>query len=82
MHRDSRMRKVLVATISSAGFIFMTLNYKLSKIVAYITYDKYWKRCYVILKIMFPFLKVICLTYTDLAVMDKVYINTQERKKT
>ena len=36
MHRDLRMRKALLATVSSAEFSTMTLNSKLSKLVSYI----------------------------------------------
>ena len=36
MHRYLRMRKALLATVSSAEFSTMTLNLKLSKVVSYI----------------------------------------------
>ena len=36
MHRDFRMRKALISTVSSAEFSTMTLNSKLSKVVSYI----------------------------------------------
>ena len=40
MHRDLRMRKALLATVSSAEFSTMTLNLKLSKVVSYIQDNK------------------------------------------
>ena len=42
MHRDSRMRKVLQANISSAEFISITTNNKFTKAVRYIHYNKSW----------------------------------------
>ena len=42
MHRDFRMRKALLATVSSAEFSTMKLNSKLSKVVSYIQYRKAW----------------------------------------
>ena len=54
MHRDLRIRKALLATVSSAEFSTMTLNSKLSKVVSYIQDKKAWDRIYVLLKILFP----------------------------
>ena len=42
MHRDLRMRKALLATVSSAEFNTMALNSKLSKVVSYIQDNKAW----------------------------------------
>ena len=42
MHRDLRMRKALLATVSSAEFSTITLNSKLSKVVSYIEDKKNW----------------------------------------
>ena len=53
IHRDLHMGKVLIATISSAEFNCTNLNSKLSQVVTYINDNKYRKRCYVILKLMF-----------------------------
>ena len=53
MPRDLRMRKSLLATVSSAEFGTMTLNSKLSKVVSYIQDNKSWERMYVLLKILF-----------------------------
>ena len=42
MHRDLRMRKSLLATVSSAEFNTMTVNSKLFKVVSYIQDKKAW----------------------------------------
>ena len=46
MHRDLRMRKALLATISSAEFNNLKLNSKLSKVVSYIQDKKAWERMF------------------------------------
>ena len=61
MNRDLRMRKVLIATVSSAEFNTMALNSKLSKVVSYIQDNKSWERIYILLKIKFPCLRVLRL---------------------
>ena len=72
MYRDLRMRKSLLATVSSSEFKTMSLNSKISKVVSYIQYNKAWKRIYVLLKIFFPCLRVICLAGSKKLVIDKV----------
>ena len=42
MHRDLRMRKALLAIVSSAEFNTMALNSKISKVVSYIQDKKSW----------------------------------------
>ena len=42
MYRDLRIRKALLATVSSAEFSTMTLNSQLSKVVSYIQDKKAW----------------------------------------
>ena len=59
MYRDLRMRKALLATVSSAEFVTMALNSKLSKVVSYIQDKKYWERIYVLLKLLFPCLRTL-----------------------
>ena len=73
MHRDLRMRKVLRASISPAYFISIPTNDKFTKVVRYISYSKLCERWYVLLKIIYPCLKVLCLTDSNLAVMEKNY---------
>ena len=72
MHRDLRMRKVLQATISSAEFLSIPTPTKFTKAVKYIHDDKSWERCYVLLKIRHPCLRVLRLADSNLAGMDKV----------
>ena len=73
MHRDLRMRKSIQATLSSAEFISIPTNTKFKKSVKYIRDNKSWERCYVLLKIFFPCLRVLRLADSNLAVMGKVY---------
>ena len=54
IHRDMRMIKEILATVSSAEFNTMALNSELSKVVSYIQDNKSWDIIYVVLKIMFP----------------------------
>ena len=67
MHRDLRMRKVLQATISSAEFLSIPTTAKLTKSVKYIHDEKSWERCYVLLKILHPCLRVLRLADSNLA---------------
>ena len=73
MHRDLRMRKVLQATISSAEFLSIPTATKFNKVVKYIHDDKSWERCYVLLKILHPCLRVLLLADSNLVGMGKVY---------
>ena len=73
MHIDLRMQKVLQATIYSAEFIDIPTNKKFTKSVRYINDKNSWERFYVLLKIISPCLRVICLVDINLAGMDKVY---------
>ena len=50
----------------------MALNSKLSKAVPYIQDNKAWERIYVLLKIIFPCLRVLCLADSNKAGMDNV----------
>ena len=72
MHRYLRMRKSLLATVSSAKFNTITLNSKLSKLVSYIQDKKAWGGVYVLLKILFPSLHTLRLVDSNKAGMDKV----------
>ena len=73
MHRDLRMRKVLQATILFAEFISIHTNNKFTKAVRYIHENKSWERWYVLLKILFPCVRVLRLADINLAGMNKVY---------
>ena len=80
MHRDLRMRKALLATVSSAEFVTMTLNSKLSKVVSYIQDKQSWERIYVLLKILFPCLRTFRLADSNKAGMDKVFYYSRMTK--
>ena len=80
MHRDLRMRKALLATVSSADFVTMTLNSKLSKVVSYIQDKKSWERIYFLLKLLFPCLRTLRLADSNKAGMDKVFYYSRMTK--
>ena len=69
MHRYLRMRKAIISTFFSAEFNTMSLNSKLSKVVSYIKDNKAWERIYVILKILSPCLRLLCLGDSNKIVM-------------
>ena len=73
MHRDLQMRKVLQATILSAEFISIPTNNKFTKEVRYIHDNNSWDRCYVLLNILFPCLRVLCLADINISEMEKNY---------
>ena len=73
MHRDLRMRKALLDTVSSTELSTMTLKSKISKVVSYIQDKKAWERIYVLLKILFPCLRTLRLADTNKSGMDKVF---------
>ena len=81
MQRDLRMRKVLQATKSCVEFLSIPTTPKSTKAVKYIHDDKSWERCYVLLKIIFPCLRVLCLEDSNLAGMDKVYYYSRMTKQ-
>ena len=73
MHRYLRMRKALLATVSSTEFNTMALNSKLSKVVSYIQDNKAWERIYFLLKIRVPCLRNPRLSCSNKEGMDKVF---------
>ena len=80
MHRDLRMRKALLATVSSAGFGTMALNSELFKVVSYIQDKKYWERIYVLLKLLSPCVCTLRLADSNKAGMDKVFYYSRMTK--
>ena len=71
MHRDFLMRKVPQATISSSKFLSIPTNTKFNKAVKYINDDKSWERCYVLLNVLFPYLRVLHLEDSNNLRMEK-----------
>ena len=80
MHRDLRMRKALLATVSSAEFNTMALNSKLSKVVSYIQDKKAWEMIYVLLKILVPCLCTLRIADSNKSRMDKVFYYSRMTK--
>ena len=74
------MIKALLATVSSSDFNTMSLNSKLSKVLSYIQDNKPWERIYVILKIIFPCIRVLRFADSNKVGMDKVFYYTRMTK--
>ena len=73
IHRDLQKRKVIQATISSAEFLSIITTTKFTKAVKYIHDVKSLERCYVVLSIPFPCLRVLSLSDSNIAGVEKVY---------
>ena len=73
MYRYLCMRKSIIATVYSAEFNTMSLNPKFSKVVSYIQDNKSGEKIYVLLRILFSFLWVILLAYSNKAGMEKLF---------
>ena len=80
MHKFLRMRKALLSTVSSSEFNTVALNSKLSKVVSYIQDNKDWERIYVLLKIDFPCIRVLCLADSNKSGKDKVFYYSRMKK--
>ena len=61
MNRYLRVRKVLQDNISSTEFLSISTTTKFTKAVKYIHDDKSWESCHVLIMIIFPYLRVLCL---------------------
>ena len=72
MHRDMRMIKSLLATVSSSKFNNMSLNSKLSKVVSYIQDNKYLESIYVLLKLLSPCIRIIFIEDSNKSGTEKV----------
>ena len=73
MHIYFLVRKVLQSTIYSAEFMGIPSNKKFETLVKYIHDNKSRERCYVLIIIIFPCLRVLCLEDSNHAGIDKVY---------
>ena len=73
MHIYLRRRKAILATLSPAEFNTMSLTSKMSKVVSYIKDNIAWDRIYVLLKTIFPCLRVLCLADKNKAGTEKVF---------
>ena len=73
MHIYLRMNKLLIAKFYLAEFISISLSSNLPRVVYYITGEKYWQQCYILLNILIQFLRVLCLADSNLSGMVKVY---------
>ena len=80
MHRDLQMQQVLQSTISSIEFVFIPTNAKFDKAVGYIYDNKSWERCYLLLNILFPSLRFLCLEDSNHADMERKIISIRELK--
>ena len=68
-----KILKVIQANILSKEFISISTNNKFDKAVRYIHDNKSWERCYLLLNIMFPCLRVLLLADSNHSGMEKYY---------
>ena len=65
VHIELRMWKFPQYTISSAKLFIIPTNSKFDEAVRYIHDNKSWERCYLLLNVIFPCLKVLLLEYSN-----------------
>ena len=73
MHRDLRMRRALESTVSSAAFAALSLKPFAKKAGEEVGDKVMWKQMYVVLRVLFPALRLLRLADSNRAGMDKVY---------
>ena len=76
-----RMRNFLQSTIFSAEFNSILTNKKFTKAGRYIHSNKLLERCYVLLRIIFPCMRVLLLADINHSGMDKVYYYLMKTKQ-
>ena len=72
-YREMRIQKVLQATISFAEFIIICTHKYFSKAVRYIHDNRSWEKCYILIIVIFPCLRVLRLADSNISGMEKVY---------
>ena len=73
MHIYFLTKKVLLTTIYLSGYSSISLNSNIFQVVYYITDILFWQGCYILLKTLFPCLRVRRLVDSDIAGMEKLY---------
>ena len=73
INRDIQTRKALFTTVYYAEFNTMDLNSKISKVVSYIQDNKAWERIYVLLRLPFPGIWLLCLADSNKVGTEKVF---------
>ena len=73
MMRMLRVRQPLTATIHQQKFVDLSLNETVGAAVRDIKDDKFWKCCYIVLRAVFPALKLLRYCDKSTPAMDKIY---------
>ena len=73
MIRMLRVRQPLTATIHQQKFVALSLNENVAAAVRDIGDDKFWKCIYIILRAIFPALRLLCYCDKSTPAMDKIF---------
>ena len=73
MMRMIRVRQPLTATIHQQKFVDLSLNETVGAAVRDIKDDKFWKCCYIVLRAVFPALKLLRYCDKSTPAMDKIF---------
>ena len=73
MIRALRLRQPLTATIHQQKFVDLNLNESAKAAVRDIKDDKFWKCIYILLRAVFPALRLLCYCDKNKPSMDKIF---------
>ena len=73
MMRLLRVRKALTATIHQQKFVDLSVKENVHAAVRDITDAMFWKRIYIVLRAVFPALRLLCYCDKSTPAMDKIY---------
>ena len=73
MIRLLRVRKALTATIHQQKFADLSVKENVHAAVRDITHEMFWKRIYIVLRAVFPALRLLCYCDKSTPAMDKIY---------
>ncbi len=73
MMRFLRLRQPLVGTIHQQKFVDLNLNNSVRAAVHDIKDDKFWKCIYILLRAVFPALRLLCYCNKNQPTMDKIF---------
>jgi hypothetical protein len=74
MIRLLQVRKALTATIHQQKFVDLSLKENVHAAVCDITDEKFWKRIYIVLRAVFPALRLLQYCDKSVPAMDKIII--------
>ena len=78
MIRALRLRQPLTATIHQQKFVDLNLNESAKAAVRDIKDDKFWKCIHILLRAVFPALRLLCYCDKNKPAMDKIFFSRTE----